>query len=127
MSNALTASSNGARALNRPAGSVEDDHKAVADRLDFPPSKPLELAPHNPVVGVQERFPGPIPKLGGPVCRCDNVSEQHRGQDPVGYGRVTCAGKELLDLGEIGVAVANEDQVLIAPQLDQRGARNIVG
>ena len=53
----------------------------------------------------------------------DDVREQHRREDPVGPRGVASAGEELLDLVEIGVAVADVDQVVLAGQLHERRPR----
>lgn len=59
--------------------------------------------------------------------RRDDVGEEDRCGDDVALGCLVTTGQEFLDLVEEGVGVADEEQVILAGQLDELGSRNVLG
>ena len=53
----------GAAARDRGRGLAEAGEEPVAGRVELPASEPLELAPNDAVVPVEQRLPAPISEL----------------------------------------------------------------
>ena len=112
----------GDRASHRPPGPVEGGEDAVAGGLDQRALERCHERGHRPVVLVEQVAPAAVADPGGELGRADDVGEQHGGQHPVDLDGVH-AGQELLDLGDDGVGVAEVEEVVVAGQLDESGAR----
>ena len=89
--------------------------------------EPIELTADDAIVCIEEIPPGPVTQLRCPLRGADDVGEEDRGKDAVRVGTVACAGEELLDLVDVGVAVAREDHVVVARKLDEPGAGDVLG
>ena len=76
---------------------------------------------------VHELVPLPITEIRRAPSRVDDVREEDGREHAVRLGIRSIAGEEFLDLGEHRIRVACPDQVLVSWELDEAGARNLLG
>src|SRR5262245_41880721 len=110
-----------------PGGAVERRQESIACGVDLPTPEARELLADERMVGLQHVPPAPIAELAGLACRINDVGEHDRRQNPVGLRSPPDAGQEFLDLVEIRVRVAAEDEMIVAGQLDVLGAGDALG
>ena len=72
------------RTYQRLCGSVERCEQTVPGCVDLLTAVPLQLAPSDAVVGVQDPAPRSISHRRGEICRPHDVGEQDRGDEPFG-------------------------------------------
>jgi hypothetical protein len=68
-----------------PAGTVEHGQETVAGRTNLASTETAQLATHEGMVALEEVPPRSITVLSRKAGRPDDVGEQDRGQDPVGF------------------------------------------
>ena len=110
---------NGQGALNGPSGSVKCGQHPVADGVDLPPPESFKLPADGAIVGVEQVSPSVITQLSCALGGRDNVGEHDQGEHAVCRMTLARAGEELLDLVQIGIAVAGEDEVVGAGNLNE--------
>src|SRR3954451_20389741 len=107
---------------------VEGGQERVADGLDLAPAVALDLAPDRVVVGGEQVAPAAVAQARGMPGRVDDVGEQHGHEPPLQpAGGVAAAGEELLDLAEQRLGVAEHRQAVLAGQLDEPRAGDLLG
>jgi hypothetical protein len=118
--------------VDSPRRGVEGGQEAVAGRLDFPTFEQLELPAHDRVVFGQEFPPPLVAELFSPVCRVDDVSEEHGSHDALRQaGRLRCPCRPLQqdralvaegDLVPVGVQYLRSRNQKVASPVDEVGA-----
>src|SRR5688572_3777161 len=96
-------------AADRPGGAVERRQEPVAGRIDLAAPETPQLSSDQLVVLREQLFPRGVPKLGGSLCRSDNVGEEDGREYPIRFGRAACPGNELLHLPQDRFDVAGPD------------------
>ena len=114
-------------AADGASGPVEGRQEPVAERLDLAPAERGQLATHERIVVLKQRAPTLVAELRGALGRAGDVGEQHSRQHAVGLRSTSGAGQELLDLVKHGIAVAEPGHVVVARQLDEACAGNLLG
>jgi hypothetical protein len=118
---------NGAGAFNGSPRAVEGCEESVSGVVNLPATESFQLPSDRLVVGVKKISPSPVAQLCRSLRRPHNVSEQDRGQNPISSCGVAGASQELLDLSQIRVAIAHEDEVVLASEFHQPGSSDALG
>ena len=78
------------------------------------------------VVLVEQLAPAPVAELGRALGRADDVGEEHGREHAIRLGPGPDAREELLDLVDDRVGIARPDEVLVAGELDELRARDLL-
>ena len=107
---------------------VERREEPVAGRVDLAAAEALELAPDERVVPLEQVAPAPVAELRRPLGRADDVGEEHRREHAVGLGHrgATPVRNSSISSSE-RVLVADPRQVVVARQLDEPRAGDLLG
>jgi hypothetical protein len=77
---------------------VERCHEAVSGGVDLSTSETPQFVAHRAVVRVEERMPPLIAQRGGTGRGCDDVGEDHGGENAIDLDDGSLTGQELGDL-----------------------------
>src|SRR5207244_306375 len=120
-----------AGAANPPRGAVERREETIASRVDFPPTKPRELAADDLVVFLEEFPPCPVAEVGSMGSRIDDIGEQHGREHPIRLSNqrspVADIREERLQLAKEPFLVADQRLHVMARKLDESCAADVVG
>src|SRR6476659_8377536 len=115
------------RAAHSSRGPVECSEKSIAGGVDERPSVPLDLFPDMDIVRCQELPPPSVTKPRGFLGRADDVGEQNRGEDAIGFVDWPSTGEELLHLVEQRVLVTCERKPVRPGEFHELRARDALG
>jgi hypothetical protein len=85
------------RAPDSPRGTIEARHETVTGGLDLPPTEPVELFAHGPVVRIEPGGPPAITESGCQFGRSDDVSKENGRQNALDRNPRAFAGHELFN------------------------------
>jgi len=113
-------------AADRARRAVEGGEEAITCSVDLAPPEPLELAPNDGPVPLEQLAPTPIAELGGSFRRADDICEEDGGENAIGLRATTRSRQELFHLVEDLVGV-NRWHVILAFELDEARSRDVLG
>jgi len=123
----LHALDGGGRTPDGAAGAVEHREETVAGRVNLASPETGQLATHEGMMALEKLSPRSITVLSREPGRPDDVGEQDRGQDPVGFGHRPGAGNELEDLADECVLVTGPHQLIRPGKLHVPRALDMIG
>src|SRR5262249_21949516 len=95
----------GRRGADRARGTVERGKKTIARRVDLAPTKAPEVRANDRVMSLEQVAPLAVTKLDRLSRRVDDVGEQHRREDAIGFWSMAHTGETLLDLTDDAVEI----------------------
>ena len=90
---------------DRARGTVECGQKTIARRIDLAPTKAPEVRANDRVMSLEQVAPLAVTKLDGLSRRVDDVREQDRRENAIGFWSMARAGEKLLDLTDEAVDI----------------------
>jgi hypothetical protein len=109
----VTSSDNIQSATNRASRSIEGDEEPITCGINLAASKPSDLSPNHGVMPLEKLLPGTIAETGSELCRAGNVREKQGSEDSVRLWGRPDASKELLNLIEDRILVADPRQMVV--------------